>query len=327
MKMFVNGAGSIVSSKVYLAANDRTQAALTSEENQDLQLKSQERGIKESIKSKLTRDSNYQLVLFDDPTSGERVSALISKENMERLQEKFNKKDFYAREDGNMRLSGKAEAYVSGWYAEIMGNVGAQRADLNQDGKFSENERGLLRDGYSFELSQSQSFGNPISVLLVEGNTKSDDTEVRTTEDLLDNFISQDKDLNGKISVQEHFEVTRGSLYSALKGILESQENPLAEMVAQSQEANLATPNKEELDVSAMEEAMRLLAKIKQSGNLNALSPEEQALVRQYFAGEVEQIKQQSQDTDVINQHLDRKIRDFVEQMGSNESLILSTKA
>lgn len=325
--MFVNGAGSIVSSKVYLAANDRTQAALTSEENQDLQLKSQERGIKESIKSKLVGDSNYQLVLFDDPTSGERVSALISKENMERLQEKFNKKDFYAREDGNMRLSGKAEAYVSGWYAEIMGNVGAQRADLNQDGKFSENERGLLRDGYSFELSQSQSFGNPISVLLVEGNTKSDDTEVRTTEDLLDNFISQDKDLNGKISVQEHFEVTRGSLYSALKGILESQENPLAEMVAQSQEANLATPNKEELDVSAMEEAMRLLAKIKQSGNLNALSPEEQALVRQYFAGEVEQIKQQSQDTDVINQHLDRKIRDFVEQMGSNESLILSTKA
>lgn len=325
--MFVNGAGSIVSSKVYLAANDRTQAALTSEESQDLQLKSQERGIKESIKSKLTRDSNYQLVLFDDPTSGERVSALISKENMERLQEKFNKKDFYAREDGNMRLSGKAEAYVSGWYAEIMGNVGAQRADLNQDGKFSENERGLLRDGYSFELSQSQSFGNPISVLLVEGNTKSDDTEVRTTEDLLDNFISQDKDLNGKISVQEHFEVTRGSLYSALKGILESQENPLAEMAAQSQATNPTTPNKEELDVSAMEEAMRLLAKIKQSGNLNALSPEEQALVRQYFAGEVEQIKQQSQDTDVINQHLDRKIRDFVEQMGSNESLILSTKA
>ena len=269
--MFVNGAGSIVSSKVYLAANDRTQAALTSEESQDLQLKPQERGIKESIKSKLVGDSNYQLVLFDDPTSGERVSALISKENMERLQEKFNKKDFYAREDGNIRLSGKAEAYVSGWYAEIMGNVGAQRADLNQDGKFSENERGLLRDGYSFELSQSQSFGNPISVLLVEGNTKSDDTEVRTTEDLLDNFISQDKDLNGKISVQEHFEVTRGSLYSALKGILESQENPLAEMVEQSQEANLATPNKEELDVSAMKEAMRLLAKIKQSGNLNAL--------------------------------------------------------
>lgn len=325
--MFVNGAGSIVSSKVYLAANDRTQAALTSEESQDLQLKPQERGIKESIKSKLVGDSNYQLVLFDDPTSGERVSALISKENMERLQEKFNKKDFYAREDGNMRLSGKAEAYVSGWYAEIMGNVGAQRADLNQDGKFSENERGLLRDGYSFELSQSQSFGNPISVLLVEGNTKSDDTEVRTTEDLLDNFISQDKDLNGKISVQEHFEVTRGSLYSALKGILESQENPLAEMVEQSQEANLATPNKEELDVSAMKEAMRLLAKIKQSGNLNALSPEEQALVRQYFAGEVEQIKQQSQDADMINQHLDSKIRDFVEQMGSSESLILSTKA
>ncbi len=51
--MFVNGAGSIVSSKVYLAANARTQATLMNEESQDLQLKPQEREIKESIKSKL----------------------------------------------------------------------------------------------------------------------------------------------------------------------------------------------------------------------------------------------------------------------------------
>lgn len=96
--MFVNGAGSIVSSKVYLAANARTQATLMNEESQDLQLKPQEREIKESIKSKLVGDSNYQLVLFDDPTSGERVSALISKENMERLQEKFNKKRLFLLE-------------------------------------------------------------------------------------------------------------------------------------------------------------------------------------------------------------------------------------
>lgn len=72
---------------------------------------------------------------------------------------------------------------------------------------------------------------------------------------------------------------------------------------------------------------MRLLAKIKQSGNLNTLSAEEQALVQQYFAGEVELIKQQSNDADVINGHLKNKINDFVEQMRSNESLILSVKA
>lgn len=324
----IGGVDNIVSKKTYLSANARAESSLQREAEQDL-LAPQE--IKESIKTKLVgQDSNYKLVLFDDATSGERVSALLSKENLERLQEKFNKKDFYARDDGLMRLSGKAEAYVSGWYAQIVaGEVGAQKADLDRDGKFSDQERGLIQDGYTFKLAEKGILNNGMAVYSVATNAKADDTKVRTIEDLLDNFITQDKNLDGEINVQEHIEVTRGNLAQTLKGILKSQENTLAKMVEKSMEATTVKEpkSKEELDVAAMEEAMRLLAKIKQSGNLNALSAEEQALVQQYFAGEVELIKQQSSDADVINEHLTNKINDFVEQMRSNESLILSVKA
>lgn len=324
----IGGVDNIVSKKTYLSANVRAESSLQREAEQDLLAP---QAIKESIKAKLVgQDSNYKLVLFDDATSGERVSALLSKENLERLQEKFHKKDFYARDDGLMRLSGKAEAYVSGWYAQIVaGEVGAQKADLDRDGKFSDKERGLIQDGYTFKLAEKGILNNGMAVYSVATNTKADDTKVRTIEDLLDNFITQDKNLDGKISVQEHIEATRGNLVQTLKGILKSEENTLAKMVEKSMEAtSVKEPkSKEELDVAAMEEAMRLLAKIKQSGNLNTLSAEEQALVQQYFAGEVELIKQQSNDADVINGHLTNKINDFVEQMRSNESLILSVKA
>lgn len=322
----IGGVDNIVSKKTYLSANARAESSLQREAEQD-SLAPQE--IKESIKAKLVgQDSNYKLVLFDDATSGERVSALLSKENLERLQEKFNQKDFYARDDGLMRLSGKAEAYVSGWYAQIVtGDVGAQKADLDRDGKFSDKERGLIQDGYTFKLAEKGILNNGMAVYSVATNAKADDTKVRTIEDLLDNFITQDKNLDGEISVQEHIEVTRGNLAQTLKGILKSKENTLAQMVEDSRAKTPEPKSKEELDVAAMEEAMRLLAKIKQSGNLNTLSAEEQALVQQYFAGEVELIKQQSNDADVINGHLTNKINDFVEQMRSNESLILSVKA
>ncbi|WP_300972070.1 hypothetical protein, partial [Helicobacter rodentium] len=217
----IGGVDNIVSKKTYLSANARAESSLQREAEQD-SLAPQE--IKESIKAKLVgQDSNYKLVLFDDATSGERVSALLSKENLERLQEKFNQKDFYARDDGLMRLSGKAEAYVSGWYAQIVaGEVGAQKADLDRDGKFSDKERGLIQDGYTFKLAEKGILNNGMAVYSVATNAKADDTKVRTIEDLLDNFITQDKNLDGEISVQEHIEVTRGNLVQTLKGILKS---------------------------------------------------------------------------------------------------------
>ena len=323
------GADNVVSKKAYLSANTRSESSLQREAEQD---SFAPQDIKDSIKTKLIgRDSkDYQLVLFNDVTSGERVSALISKENMERLQEKFGKKDFFAREDGNLRLSGKAEAYVSGWDAQIVaGSVGARNADLDKDGKFSEQERGLIKDGYGFMLAEKGVFTNGLSVYSVVANSRADDTKVRTIEDLLDNFISQDKNLDGEINIQEHMETTRGSLAQTLQGILKSKENPLKKMAGNSEEEikKQEPKTKEEQDIAAMEEAARILAKIKQSGDLSSLTMEEQALVWQYFAGEVEQIKQQSSDANVINAHLTNKINDFIEQMSSNESLVLSLKA
>lgn len=328
--MPIGGANNIVSKTFYLSANNRSQSSLQREVEQDSQTKPQ--NIQESIKAKLIGQvSNYKPVLFNDPTSGDRISALLSKENLERLQEKFDKKDFFTREDGLIRLSGKAESYVSGWYAHITaGDVEAQKADLDRDGKFSESERELIKDGYEFGILEKGILNNGMVVHSVSTNSKADNTNVRTIEDLLNNFITQDQNLDGEISVKEHIEVTRGSLAETLKNILKSQENSLAKMMDNSNQANneaVKTKRKNKPNISALEEAAKILAKIKQSKDLSLLSLQEQEVVRQYFAGEVEQLKQQNVDSNAINQHLSDKIQEFVEEVSSNKNLIFETKA
>ncbi|WP_104722602.1 hypothetical protein [Helicobacter mesocricetorum] len=328
--MAIGGADHIVSKKLYLSANNRSQSSLQGEAEQDSQTKLQ--NIKKSIKARLVgQDSNYKLVLFNDPTSGDRISALLSKENLDRLQEKFDKKNFFTREDGLIRLSGKAESYVSGWYTHITtGDVEAQKADLDKDGKFSESERELIKDGYEFEILEKGILNKGMVVHSVSTNSKADNTNVRTIEDLLDNFITQDQNLDGEISVKEHIEVTRGSLAETLKNILKSQENPLAKMIDNSNKAineGIKTKKKNKLDISALEEAAKILAKIKRSGDLSSLSPQEQEIVRQYFAGEVERLKQQNVDSSVIDKHLSDKIQEFVEEVSSNKNLIFEAKA
>lgn len=328
--MPIGGANNIVSKTFYLSANNRSQSSLQREAEQDSQTKPQ--NIQESIKAKLIgQDSNYKPVLFNDPTSGDRISALLSKENLERLQEKFDKKDFFTREDGLIRLSGKAESYVSGWYAHITaGDVEAQKADLDRDGKFSESERELIKDGYEFGILEKGILNNGMVVHSVSANSKADNTNVRTIEDLLNNFITQDQNLDGEISVKEHIEITRGSLAETLKNILKSQENSLAKMMDNSNQANneaVKTKRKNKPNISALEEAAKILAKIKQSKDLSLLSLQEQEVVRQYFAGEVEQLKQQNVDSNAINQHLSDKIQEFVEEVSSNKNLIFETKA
>ncbi|MDE5603042.1 MAG: hypothetical protein K2I71_03875 [Helicobacter sp.] len=328
--MAIGGVDNIVSKKLYLSANNRSQSSLQREADQDSQTKPQ--NIKESVKARLIgQDSNYKLVLFNDPTSGDRISALLSKENLDRLQEKFNEKDFFTRKDGLIRLSGKAESYVSGWYTHITtGDVEAQKADLDRDGKFSESERKLIKDGYEFGVLEKGILNNGMVVHSVSTNLKADNTNVRTIEDLLNNFIAQDQNLDGEISVKEHIEVTRGSLAEILKNILKSQENSLAKMVDNSNKAineGIKTKRKNKPNISALEEAAKILAKIKRSGDLSSLSPQEQEVVRQYFAGEVEQLKQQNVDSNAIDKHLSDKIQEFVEEVSSNKNLIFEAKA
>lgn len=84
-------------------------------------------------------------VMFNDPTSGNRVQLQLTDENLKRLEEKFGSQDFYKREDGTIRLSGKAEAFVSGWFADVAYRQNYVGADADKDGVISRSEIGNVR--------------------------------------------------------------------------------------------------------------------------------------------------------------------------------------
>lgn len=332
--MTIHNADRTLFSKIYLAANNRKDSALEKEESQALQTPSQESTTasakdttKTSIKAKISDDSAYQLVLFEDGVNGGKVQALLSKANVQRLQEKFDEGDFYARSDGALRLNGKAEAYVSGWYGEIAYNMGAFKADLNQDGKFSAQESALIKDDYTFEVSEKSTiYGDSINLYGVQSYVAQtpQNQQTQTLDDLLDSFISADMDLNGKVTLKEHLETTEGSVYRAIREILDSQASPL-EGLAPTQE--IKERKKGVLEDISKQEAMALLAKIKQNGDLESLSPKEREALQKYFSNEVQKIKQEKGDSELKQEHFLEAVQNFIDALSSQEGVIFRTRA
>ncbi|TLD82902.1 hypothetical protein LS70_006315 [Helicobacter sp. MIT 11-5569] len=323
--MFIKNANDILYTKTYLVANNRDEAMLRSEEEQDLQDGGV--GIKKSAKLVGQEDKgNYGVVQVS--INEERINLMLTKENIARLKEKFDTNNFYQREDGALRLSGKAEAYVGGWVSEFLENMGADKADIDGDGKFSNQERTLILNGYTYHLSSEKQgiLDKNIGVYNLERYQYGNDDSMlsQTLDDFINTFISADRNLNGKVSLEDYTTQTHGSLYNALKEKLNARENKLAEMIEEMRVKLPAKKKKKSEEEEAQEKAIELLAKIKQSKDIESLSPEEKELLKEYFAGEVEQLK--SKDADVVNKHLEQTINTFIEQIESDSSLVFEAR-
>lgn len=108
-------------------------------------------------------NDNEQTILFADPTNGNLVKIDLSKANIEKLKEHFtDENNFYERQDGSIRLNGKAEAYVSGWFGDIAYKREFLKADADRDGKLSEEEFGHSKGSFWVE-SEAQGIGNNVS--------------------------------------------------------------------------------------------------------------------------------------------------------------------
>ncbi|MCI5968371.1 hypothetical protein [Helicobacter sp.] len=325
--MFINNANADVYSKVYLATKSRDEAMLKAEEEQDLQNKNV--GIKQSVKL-LNQDekNNYGIVQFS--LNEERINLMLTKDNIARLREKFSADDFYQRSDGVLRLSGKAESYVGGWLSELLENMGADRADINGDGKFSGKERAMIASGYSYDLSSEKQgvVGKSAGVYNVQGYQAGEDSVLsKTLDDYVNEFISADKTLKGKVGLKDYAEQTQGSFSDAIKKELSAKENKLADMFAEAQmkvQPKKKGKSTEEEEEEARKKAAELLAKIKQNRDIESLTPEEKAVLKEYFAGEVEQLE--VKDADSVNKHLEQSIEAFIEQIASHSSLVFEAK-
>ncbi len=109
-----------------------------------------------NIKVRKEAESPYQNnVYFRDPLNGAYVNVGLSYKNLDRLQEVFGENAL--KTDGkNILLKGRAEEFVSSWYADITYKRGYLREDVNQDGFLDRAER---MSTHSFNTMQRQFYG------------------------------------------------------------------------------------------------------------------------------------------------------------------------
>ena len=95
-----------------------------------------------SIKTRSTKQSSFENnVYFKEGLRGEYVHIDLSNENLQRLQETFGNASIKKDSEGNVVLKGEAERFVSAWFNDIAYKRGYLKADANNDGVLSLEEK------------------------------------------------------------------------------------------------------------------------------------------------------------------------------------------
>ena len=148
----------------------------------------------------------------------------ISLENstIEKLQNQFGKDSVLKDENGNISLTGKAQDFVAGWFADIAYTRDFLKADVNNDGVLSEEEYGKTKNGLG--ISSSIRFEQDDFVVKEEAlgyfktnniiysseglnyNAYRTGKNESSIDDELNYTLNLDKDFNGNITLQETYE-------------------------------------------------------------------------------------------------------------------------
>jgi len=171
-----------------------------------------------------TQADDAKPTIFIDPVSKKYVIASLKDETLDKLKEKFGTDDIIEKEDGSIRLTGDAEAFVSGWFADIAYKRDFLIADKNSDGKLNEDEYNYTRNNFSikcFAITESLSGSKKLLSVgekITEDNmyVHSNNTQgyyrnyqgsntVDSLDDELNTTLQVDKDFNGEMSLEEAY--------------------------------------------------------------------------------------------------------------------------
>lgn len=170
----------------------------------------------------ISPNDNEQTVIFADPTTGNLVKVNLSKENIQKLKDHFtDENNFYERKDGSLRLNGKAEAYVSGWFGDIAYKREFLKADANHDGKLDDKEYENTRNAFNGQgkdhlgITKNSVIIEASEETLDEKNTYikvSDESKLNGTVRYNDGYkaVSIDSELNTTIEINKNFDSTIG---------------------------------------------------------------------------------------------------------------------
>ncbi|EIT3186076.1 hypothetical protein L1256_001697 [Campylobacter jejuni] len=95
-------------------------------------------------------------IYFRDPITNKLVRSALSSTAINKMGIEFDKEDMTKRLDGSYILSGKAENFVAGWYADIAYTRAYVASDRNNDGYLEDYE---LEDTKSGFVAQETNLG------------------------------------------------------------------------------------------------------------------------------------------------------------------------
>lgn len=170
-------------------------------------------------------EAGMTTIYFRDPITRKLTRSALSGESLSALGREFGSDDLKKRADGSYILSGKAENFVAGWYADIAYTRGYLKADKNADGFFSESELKNVRSGFVAQTLENTDTGEISNLSFVESYIKLDgdfttpfnenkafketatslqgDFGSKTIGIELDKMIKKDKNLDGKLTYNE----------------------------------------------------------------------------------------------------------------------------
>ena len=190
-------------------------------------------------------EAGMTTIYFRDPITRKLTRSALSGESLSALGREFGSDDLKKRADDSYILSGKAENFVAGWYADIAYTRGYLKADKNADGFFSESELKNVRSGFIAQTLENADTGEISNLSFVESYIKLDgdfttpfnenkafketatslqgDFGSKTIGIELDKMIKKDKNLDGKLtynemggeSLQAETTRARGDLFNA----------------------------------------------------------------------------------------------------------------
>ncbi len=143
---------------------------------------------------------DFVKVAFEDKISGQMVLTNLSSANLALLKNNFEENDFFLRDDGILRLNGKAQNFISGWFEKVAYDMNLLGADKDKNGLVSGGE---LYDSFYYVAPFAPDSGAKIaygeSSAIFERNVE------RSIEDALNSVLLDDKNVDNKISFAEYF--------------------------------------------------------------------------------------------------------------------------
>lgn len=143
-------------------------------------------------------------------SNNKQVSLKLNDESLELLKNHFGENDFLNLKDGSTALSGKAGAFVEGWYKDILYKRDFLLADRNYNGRIENDEFLSLKNSVKDRAENQNLIDSYKAAVLREAKSAEGyvSSQVKnkavSVEDLLNESIKSDRNFDGQITRLEY---------------------------------------------------------------------------------------------------------------------------